>query len=285
MTMTDTTRAALRGAATAAALACTLIVRSTCAAGPTAGPAAGPSPGTPDPTAEATGALARVLQQAYPASRFGAVQATPWPGVFEVMVGSRPAYLDASGRYFLFGSLYDMHTQRDLSAERRAVSAPIDFDALPLRDAIREVRGSGSRRLAVFSDPDCGHCRRLEAALRELSDVTIHTFIVPIIGARDGVHAGAIAAWCAHDQPGAWRRLMTAPAGSAASGRAGAGCEHPLQRNLALARSLGLAGTPTLVAGDGRTLAGAASAPEIHAWLDAGTPQARAGGAARKGQP
>lgn len=224
-----------------------------------------------------TQAIERSLREAYPGSRFGAVRTTPWPGVFEVMVGERPAYVDASGRYFLFGSLYDLRTQREIGTRPRpqpaASAATIDFASLPLADAIREVRGSARRVLAVFSDPDCAHCRRLDAALADLDDVTIHTFIVPIIGAARGPHARAIAAWCAHDQAGAWHRLMRGDAPPAAPA---GGCPNPLERNLALARRLGIAGTPTLVAGDGRVLTGAADARAIQAWLQSPAPVAGA---------
>ena len=115
---------------------------------------------TSAPTAAMT--TAERLQTLYPATRFGAVQTTPWPGVFEVVMGRNLAYVDASGQYFLFGHLYDMKSQRDLTAERQDAIARIDFAGLPLTDALKEVRGTGARMLAIFSDPDCPYCRRLE---------------------------------------------------------------------------------------------------------------------------
>src|SRR5688572_13924287 len=63
--------------------------------------------------------VSQQLKATYPATTFGAVSTTPWPGVFEVAVGSNLAYVDASGQYFLFGHLYDMKSQRDLTAERK----------------------------------------------------------------------------------------------------------------------------------------------------------------------
>ena len=136
-------------------------------------------PSQPPTTPELTSLIGR-LQALYPSTRFGEIRPTPWPGVFEVAMGANLAYVDASGQYFLFGHLYDMKAQRDLTAERKDTLARIDFNALPLADAIKDVRGRGSRALAIFSDPDCPHCRRLEAELKSLSDVTIHTFLMPI---------------------------------------------------------------------------------------------------------
>jgi thiol:disulfide interchange protein DsbC len=93
---------------------------------------------------DATTAVADRLQSLYPATRFGAVSATPWQGVFEVSMGNNLAYVDETGQYFLFGHLYDMKVQRDLTAERQDLLARIDFGVLPLVTRLKEVRGSGS---------------------------------------------------------------------------------------------------------------------------------------------
>src|SRR5262245_56967662 len=85
------------------------------------------------------------LHSLYPATRFGSVTSTPWTGVYEVSMGANLAYVDESGRFFLFGHLFDMSNQRDLTAERKDTLARIDFGALPLADALKEVRGTGSR--------------------------------------------------------------------------------------------------------------------------------------------
>ena len=221
------------------------------------------------PTTPELPSLTGRLQALYPSTRFGEIRPTPWPGVFEVAMGANLAYVDASGQYFLFGHLYDMKAQRDLTAERKDTLARIDFNALPLADAIKDVRGRGSRALAIFSDPDCPHCRRLEAELKGLSDVTIHTFLMPIASLHPQARAKAIAVWCAKDRLGAWQALMTRDQVPSS-----ADCAHPVDRNVALAERLGVTGTPTLVAADGRVLPDAASAEQINAWLSRSTTSA-----------
>jgi thiol:disulfide interchange protein DsbC len=218
---------------------------------------------TTTPTLAST---AKRLQTLYPATRFGAVNATPWPGVFEVVMGRNLAYVDATGQYFLFGHLYDMKSQRDLTAERQDGLARIDFAHLPLNDAIREVRGTGARVLAIFSDPDCPYCRRLEEALKPLTDVTLYTFLMPIASLHPDARDSAIAVWCAPDRVAAWHALMGRDEARSPSPSA-PDCPHPIDRNVALGERLGIAGTPTLVAADGRVLAGAASLEQIEAWL------------------
>jgi thiol:disulfide interchange protein DsbC len=258
MTMKTTdARRALRALANKATLAAAL---TTCLS-----VTAYAQPGQPPVTAELTSLSGR-LQALYPSTRFGEILPTPWPGVFEVAMGANLAYVDASGQYFLFGHLYDMTAQRDLTADRKDTLTRIDFSALPLTDAIKDVRGRGSRALAIFSDPDCPHCRRLEAELKSVSDVTIHTFLMPIAALHPQARAKAIAVWCAKDRLGAWQALMARDQQPRA-----ADCAHPVDRNVALAERLGVTGTPTLVAADGRVLPGAASAEQIHTWLSRST--------------
>jgi thiol:disulfide interchange protein DsbC len=206
--------------------------------------------------------LAARLQTLYPSTRFGEIRATPLPGVFEVAMGANLAYVDASGQYFLFGHLYDMNAQRDLTAERKDALARIEFSALPLVDAIDEVRGDGSRALAIFSDPDCPYCRQLEIGLEGLTDVTIHRFLMPIASLHPQARAKAIAVWCAENRLSAWQALMARDEVPPS-----AECAHPVDRNVSLAEQIGVNGTPTLVAADGRVLARVASAEEIDAWL------------------
>ncbi len=219
-------------------------------------------PAAAQSTAQTPTSIAERLQVLYPGTRFGAVNATPWPGVFEVVMGANLAYIDASGQYFLFGHLYDMQTQRDLTVERKDTLARVDFAALPLADAVKEVRGSGARTFAIFSDPDCPYCRRLEAEIKNLSDVTIYTFLMPIASLHPDARSKAIAVWCAPDPVAAWHALMWDDQKIPAQE-----CAHPVDRNVTLGERLGIKGTPTLVAADGRVLPGAASLAQIEAWL------------------
>ena len=213
--------------------------------------------------------MAERLQALYPATRFGAVNTTPWPGVFEVLMGANLAYVDETGQYFLFGHLYDMKLQRDLTAEHKDTLARVEFASLPLVDAMKEVRGNGARTLAIFSDPDCPYCRRLEAEMKGLTDLTIYTFLMPIASLHPEARARAISVWCSKDRVGAWHALMWRDEKIPAKE-----CAHPVDRNVALGDRLGISGTPTLVAADGRILPGAASNAQIEAWLARSTASA-----------
>jgi thiol:disulfide interchange protein DsbC len=206
--------------------------------------------------------LEKRLKDLYPATRIERVQTSEIPTVYEVTMGKNSAYTDATGRYFVFGHLYDMKTQRDLTAERMEKQQRIDFSQLPLGDAIKTVRGKGERVLAVFSDPDCPYCKRLEPELDKLNNVTIYTFPYPLESLHPESPNKAVAVWCAPDRAHAWADLMK-------TGKAPANknCDNPIQRNIQLAQRLGVNGTPTLFAADGRMLPGAAPGDRIEQWL------------------
>ena len=208
------------------------------------------------------------LKKAYPGTQFTNVSRTPVAGLYEVWMGSNVAFVsDKDLRYLVFGRLFDGTSGQDLTAaklaeaERRETeSVKVSLDQLPLADAIKTVRGDGSRVMAVFSDPGCPYCRRLEPELSKLDNVTIYTFLLPFQGA-----AAPAAIWCAADREVAWRRYMLDNDSSGLS--VGTNCANPLDRNLAMARRLAVRGTPTIFFADGGRLDGYTDVAQIEVRL------------------
>lgn len=205
-------------------------------------------------------AVITAIKTAYPNTAFDQINTTPIEGIYEVVMGKNIAYTDRTGQYFLFGSLFDMRTQTDLTQPKRLSLNKIDFNKLPLGDAIKTVKGKGERQLVVFADPNCGYCKRFEAELEKVDNITVYTYLMPILSQDSITKAKAI--WCAKDQSAAWRSLMIDNVVPVSGD-----CENPVERNVTLGRGYGVNGTPTLVAADGRMLPGYVAADRLEAWL------------------
>lgn len=209
-------------------------------------------------------AVMATLKQKYPSTVIKSVSSTNLPGVFEVVMGKNVAYVEESGRYFLFGHMFDMQTQTDLTEGKIMAEqvAKVDFKKLPLKDAIKIVRGDGSRKVAIFSDPDCPYCKQLENNIANLTNVTIYLYLFPIDQLHPQAKAKSVGVWCAADQVKAWDGLMRrneVPTGQ---------CENPVDRNIALAEAMGINGTPTVILPDGSIIPGAPSAAKLEQMLN-----------------
>ena len=189
------------------------------------------------------------------------VKPTPMKGLYEVRVGTDVFYADGTGSYLIQGELIDTKAQRNLTEDRINQLTAIDFKQLPVKDAIKIVRGKGERHLAVFEDPNCGYCKRFERDLQKIDNVTVHLFLYPILSRDSAEKSRNI--WCAKDSAKAWQDLMIKDKAPAA-----ATCDiDAIERNLALGRKHKITGTPTLIFADNTRVPGAISAQEVEKYL------------------
>lgn len=177
---------------------------------------------------------------------------SPLNGLIELRAGGHIFYTDANGDYLIEGQMLDTKTQRNLTEERLDEINKVDFDSFPFKDAIVWKNGTGKRRMVIFADPNCGYCKRLEKDLSQVKDVTVYTFMIPILSEDSKTKLDAI--WCLKDRTQAWRDWMTA--GTAPAKTFGM-CASPGQRNLALASKLRVNGTPAMFFEDGSRIASA----------------------------
>ena len=208
-------------------------------------------------------AVAAKFRAMYPNTTFTDIRASGIDGLYELVMGQNVAYTDASGRYFVFGHLFDMKEQVDLTAQRQQeqqAARRVEYPKGLLGNAIKTVKCDGSRQLAVFADPNCGYCKKLEQELTKVDNVTIYTFLYPVLG--EDSKTLAIATWCAADRSKAWSDWMLNQKRPAL-----VSCVTPINDNTVLGSRLGVTGTPTLIAADGRILPGAAPADKINEWL------------------
>jgi thiol:disulfide interchange protein DsbC len=193
------------------------------------------------------------------------VSKTPIPGLYEVRLGTDIVYSDETGNHLIQGAIIDTRSKTDLTQARIDKLTAIDFASLPLKNAVVIKQGSGARKLAVFADPNCGYCKRLERDLLALKDVTIYNFIYPILGPDSNVKSKDI--WCAKDVGKAWRAWML---DGQLPSKAAASCDSTaIEQNVELGRKYKVQGTPAVVFEDGTRAPGAIPAAQIESRMAA----------------
>ncbi|MEI7967382.1 MAG: DsbC family protein [Betaproteobacteria bacterium] len=201
----------------------------------------------------------------FPKAAVESVRKLPELDLYEVVVsrGDEPLiiYTDDAFRFMMQGSLVETRGMTDLTEKTRTRITAIDFESLPLDKAIKRVKGNGNRRVAVFSDPDCPYCKRIEQELEKVNDVTVYIFLYPIEQLHPKAPERARAIWCSPNRLKAWDDYMlrgTAPT-------AKADCANPVTDLMEFGRKKGINGTPTLVFSDGSRVPGALNASQLEA--------------------
>ena len=190
------------------------------------------------------------------------VTKTSIPGLYEIRIGTDILYTDEQGNYIIEGQLIETKTRTNLTEQRVAKLTAIDFKALPLKDAMVWKQGTGERKLVIFADPNCGYCKKFERDLLTVKDITVYTFLYPILGPDSTEKSKQI--WCAKDNAKVWRDWMIkgTPIGESPS------CDtSALARNVALGRKHRINGTPGVVYEDGKMQPGAVGAEAVEKQL------------------
>lgn len=203
----------------------------------------------------------KAVEATYPKFKVESVTKTPYAGLYEVFMGGQIIYTDEKMTFLIAeGRLVDPKTKKDITGERMEELTKIDFSSLPLDQAIKVVKGNGSRKLVVFSDVDCPYCQRLEQnELVNITDVTVYTFLYPIAQLHPDSAAKSKSIWCATNRVKAWQDWILNNQLPKTTGN----CEVPLEKIGALAKKLGVTSTPTLIFADGRRMLGAQPYKEI----------------------
>lgn len=212
-------------------------------------------------------AVRKAVEAAYPKFKVDKVTKTSYAGLYEVFIGGQIVYTDEKMTFLIAeGRLVDPKTKKDITGERLEELTRIDFNSLPLDQAIKVVKGNGSRKIAVFSDVDCIYCKRLERnELVNVNDVTIYIFLYPIEQIHPEASNKSKLIWCASNRVKAWEDWILRDTLPSVSGN----CEVPLEKVGQLAKKAGVSSTPTLFFADGKRMIGAQPYKEIERMLNA----------------
>lgn len=190
-------------------------------------------------------AIRAEMGKKFPYSKIISISKTPYFGLYEVAFDDRLVYTDEKMTYLFSGNIIDMHTLKNLTEAREKQLYAIEFDTLPFDLSIKNVKGNGKRKLAVFSDPNCQYCKKLEKEMVNLTNATVYIFMFPIL---PGSEEKAKAIWCSPDRLKAWEDNML----RGVEPHSDKACNTAALTNISMrAKKLGINVTPTLIFGDG----------------------------------
>ncbi|HEX9390598.1 MAG TPA: DsbC family protein [Usitatibacteraceae bacterium] len=208
------------------------------------------------------------VEKKFPEVKIERVTKTNYGGLYEIFAGNEILYADEKVTFLVLGSLIDTQTRSNITEARMQKLTAIKFDDLPFDQAIKLVRGNGSRRLAIFEDPNCGYCKRFEQDVNQLENVTAYIFTYPILSPDSITKSKSI--WCSPDRLKAWQDQMLRAQAPTAAGT----CDTPVDRLVALGQRLRINGTPTTFFESGDRISGAIPKDQIEARLIAAGPAA-----------
>ncbi len=210
-------------------------------------------------------AISPVLEQMFgPGIKVEGVRKAGVGNLYEVQVGGDLLYTDEKVSFLMTGDVLDVKAKKNLTDERKQKLSQIKFSDLPLDLAVKQVKGNGKRVVVTFEDPNCSYCRKLAKELQGVNDVTIYTFLYPILSPDSSEKAKNL--WCASDRVKAWNDLMI-DGKQPASGT----CDHPTSKVVALGQKLNIRGTPTMFFADGSRTPGYMPVEMLEKALDKGS--------------
>jgi thiol:disulfide interchange protein DsbC len=187
------------------------------------------------------------------------VTESPIPGVYEVIFGARLLYITGDGRYVMQGSLIDLEKRENLTEPRLKTAKLKAIEAVGEDNMIIFGPSVAKHTVTVFTDVDCGYCRKLHSEIKQYNDLGIRVryLLYPRAGEGSDSYKKAVSAWCADDRKAA---LTATKQGKSIESRT---CDNPVDEHLALGRQFGLQGTPTIVLESGETIPGYVPASKL----------------------
>ena len=207
--------------------------------------------------------IRKALESQFPRAQISSIVKTPYSGLFEVYLDGQLVYVDSKAQYVFTGDVIDLKTRRNLTQARLNQLQAVNWNSLPLNNALKTIKGNGARKLVVFSDVDCPYCRKFEAEMSKVDNITVYTFLYPI----EGLHPKAVQAskqiWCAPDRNKAWDDYISGGSLPNNDGK----CANPVEENIALGAKLKVSGTPTLIFANGQRVPGMVPAAQLERLL------------------
>ncbi len=192
------------------------------------------------------------LQTLDPSIKIDRLAAAPIPGFREAIVGGQVLYVSDDGKYLLQGSLFDIEKKRDLSQIGISVLRREELKKIPQKDKIVFAPANPKHTVEVFTDIECGYCRKLHDDIAEYNrlGIAIEYLAFPRAGTASQDFRNMESIWCSADRQ---KAITQAKGGAAVAPKT---CTNPVNMQYQIGQKIGLQGTPMVVTREGVALPG-----------------------------
>ena len=204
------------------------------------------------------------IQTLVPDAKIDTIADSTLPGFYEVVMGGQVIYVSADGKYLLTGSVWDIANKRDLTDARKSQMRKTALDVVGDDKRISYPAQQPKHTVTVFTDIDCGYCRRLHEQMADYNKlgISIEYLFFPRSGITGESFNKAVAVWCSADRNAA---LTKSKAGEKVEAKT---CPNPIAEEFELGMKIGVTGTPMVIAEDGTQIGGYLEPEKMLARLD-----------------
>lgn len=206
------------------------------------------------------------IAQLNPQAKVDYVGAAPLPGFREVIAGGQLLYVSDDGRYLMQGAVLDLHAQEDLMQTSPALAGYRRdlLASVPVSERIVFAPPNATYTVSVFTDIECGYCRKLHSEIADLNrlGIAVEYLAFPRMGLGSQDHKDMISVWCSADRR---RALTDAKAGKPIPAK---DCKNPVTLEYDLGQRIGVSGTPAIYSAEGIQLGGYLPPQALRAKLD-----------------
>lgn len=215
-------------------------------------------------TGASDAAIRVAIEKSMPDTQIDSIKASPIAGYREVAIGGRVVYVSADGRYLIQGSLFDLNTRISLTESSQAVIRKGILAKVGPERRIIFASAKPKHRITVFTDIDCGYCRKMHSQMVDYNKrgISVEYLFYPRAGMDSEAAAKAISVWCSADR----RKAMT----DAKNGRPvpKKTCTNPIAADFTLGQKIGFDGTPAVYSANGSQVGGYLAPAQMLATLD-----------------
>ena len=202
--------------------------------------------------ADETKVVTDAIMSLVPNAKVDSVNKSALPGFYEVVTGGQVVYVSADGKYLLQGALFDMANKKDLTEARLSGLRKDLVDKVPKSKRIVFAPKDPKYTVTVFTDIDCGYCRKLHNDIAKYNEqgIAVEYLWFPRSGPNTPSFDKAVSVWCAADRNKAFSEAK------AGADPKPAKCDNPISEEFELGQRVGINGTPTVIAPDGTQIGG-----------------------------